>query len=66
MLVLSRKVGESIVIGDSIEVHVLETKGRGRQVRLGISADRSIPVRRKEMDKAHPLTRRVSNGNNDL
>ncbi len=49
MLVLSRGVGESIVIGDSIEVHVLENRGRGRQVRLGIDAPRDVPVHRSEV-----------------
>ena len=47
MLVLARKVGQSIVINDNIEVTVVEIKGE--QVRLGTEAPRSIPVHRKEL-----------------
>ena len=47
MLVLARKVGQSIVINDDVEVVVIEV--RGDQVRLGIQAPKSIPVHRKEL-----------------
>lgn len=47
MLVLARKVGQSIVINDNIEILVIEV--RGEQVRLGIEAPRSVPVYRKEL-----------------
>ena len=47
MLVLARKVGQSIVISDNIELLVIEV--RGDQVRLGIEAPREIPVHRKEL-----------------
>ena len=47
MLALSRKQGESIVIGNDIEITVLEIKGD--QVKVGISAPKSIPVYRKEI-----------------
>lgn len=47
MLVLARKVGQSIVINDNVEILVIEV--RGDQVRLGIEAPRSIPVHRKEL-----------------
>jgi len=47
MLVLTRKVGQSIVIGDNVEIMVVEV--RGDQVRLGIEAPRTIPVHRKEV-----------------
>ncbi|MDF2821731.1 MAG: global regulator family protein [Clostridiales bacterium] len=47
MLSLSRKVGDSIIINDNIEIQVLEIKGES--VRLGIVAPRSIPVYRKEI-----------------
>ena len=47
MLVLSRKLGESIRIGDNIEVTVVEVKGN--RVRLGITADRSVSVVRSEL-----------------
>lgn len=47
MLVLARKVGQSIIINDNVEVLVIEV--RGDQVRLGIEAPRTIPVHRKEL-----------------
>jgi carbon storage regulator len=47
MLVLTRKVGQSIVIGDEIEVVVLEV--RGEQVRIGIRAPKTVAVHRKEV-----------------
>ena len=46
MLALSRKEGESIVIGNNIEITILEVKGD--QVKLGIAAPKSIPIYRKE------------------
>ena len=53
MLVLSRKKNESIVIGDSIVVTVVEI--RGDRVRLGIEAPREIAVHRKEVAAAIAL-----------
>jgi carbon storage regulator len=47
MLVLTRKVNQSIVIGDDVEVVVLEV--RGEQVRLGIKAPKAVTVHRKEI-----------------
>ncbi len=47
MLVLTRKQGQSVVIGGSIEVFVVEI--RGEQVRLGIQAPRDVPVVRREV-----------------
>jgi carbon storage regulator len=47
MLVLSRKVNESIIISDNIEIFIVEI--RGDKVRLGINADASIPVHRREV-----------------
>ncbi|MBS1720754.1 MAG: carbon storage regulator CsrA [Armatimonadetes bacterium] len=47
MLVLTRKVGQSIVIGNDIEVVVLEV--RGEQVRVGIRAPKNVAVHRKEI-----------------
>ncbi len=47
MLILSRKEGESIVIGKTIKVHIIEI--RGRQVRLGIEAPGETPVYREEV-----------------
>lgn len=47
MLVLTRKVSQSIMIGDEIEIVVLEV--RGEQVRLGIRAPKQVEVHRKEV-----------------
>jgi carbon storage regulator len=47
MLVLSRRVGESIVIGDDIVISVLEVKGD--VVRIGVDAPRAVQVRRQEL-----------------
>lgn len=47
MLVLSRKAGESIVVGNDIVVTVVEF--RGDQVRLGVDAPRSVQVYRQEL-----------------
>jgi carbon storage regulator len=47
MLSLTRKTGESIVIGDDIEVVLLSA--HGEQARIGIVAPREIPVNRKEI-----------------
>ena len=47
MLVLSRRVGESVMIGDNVRVTVVDS--RGDQIRLGIEAPRSIAVHREEV-----------------
>ncbi len=54
MLVLTRKTDQSILIGDEIEVTVLQIKGSGAgaQVRLGIVAPRGLTVLRKEIHDA--------------
>lgn len=50
MLVLSRQRDETIMIGDDVEITVVDI--RGDKVRLGISAPRSIQVHRKEVYEA--------------
>jgi carbon storage regulator len=58
MLVLSRRVGESIVIGDDVTVTVLEV--RGDVVRVGIDAPRSVTVHRAELLRELEATNRES------
>ena len=47
MLILTRRVGETLMIGDDVQVTVLGVKGG--QVRLGIEAPRDVPVHREEI-----------------
>ena len=47
MLILSRKVGDSIIIGDNVVITVLDV--RGKQLRLGIIAPKDVPVYRDEI-----------------
>ena len=51
MLVMTRRIGESIKIGDNITVTV--TAIDGSQVKLGIKAPREIPVTRDNVKKIH-------------
>lgn len=47
MLALSRKVNESLMIGNDVEITILEIKGD--QVKVGISAPKAVPIYRKEI-----------------
>ncbi len=47
MLILSRKLNESIIIGDDIELSIVDIKGD--QVKIGINAPKSVKVFRKEV-----------------
>ncbi len=47
MLVLTRLINETIMIGDSIEITIVDV--RGDKVRVGITAPNSVPVHRKEV-----------------
>ncbi|WP_320669668.1 carbon storage regulator CsrA [Patulibacter defluvii] len=47
MLIISRRVGEKVLIGDDVVVSVVEVNGQ--TVRIGIDAPRSLPVYREEL-----------------
>ena len=47
MLALSRKNDEAVIINDDIEITIIEIKGD--QVKIGISAPKSVPIYRKEV-----------------
>lgn len=47
MLILTRRVGESLMIGDDVKVEVLGS--HGNQVRIGIDAPKQVPVHREEI-----------------
>ena len=49
MLILTRRAGETLVIGDDVTITVLEVKGS--QVRIGINAPKSVSVHREEIYK---------------
>ena len=50
MLILTRRVGETLMIGDEVSVTVLGVKGN--QVRLGINAPKNVAVHREEISSA--------------
>ncbi len=47
MLILTRRVGESLIIGDNVNVTVLGVKGN--QVRIGVNAPKDVSVHREEI-----------------
>ena len=49
MLIMTRKLGQTVVIGDEIEVTLVQIQLNQNQVRLGINAPRSVGVYRKEL-----------------
>lgn len=49
MLILTRRVGETLVIGDNVQVTVLGIKGN--QVRIGVNAPKTVSVHREEIYK---------------
>lgn len=47
MLALARKVNQSIMVGNDVEITILEIKGD--QIKIGINAPKSVPIYRKEI-----------------
>jgi carbon storage regulator len=47
MLLITRRVGEKVMVGDDVVVHVMEIVGN--TVRIGIQAPRSVPIYREEI-----------------
>lgn len=58
MLILTRRVGETIVIGENVEVTVMEVNGC--QVRIGIKAPRDVSIDRNEIRARKDAERRFS------
>lgn len=59
MLILTRKIGESLIIDGNIKVAVLGVKGG--QVRIGVEADKSVPIHREEIQQR--IDREETKGN---
>ena len=59
MLILTRRVGETVVIGNDVDVTVLGVKGN--QVRLGVKAPKEVAVHREEIFER--IAREQQNGN---
>lgn len=64
MLVISRKAGEAFLIGENIEISVLEVVGD--KIKLGISAPRDVRVIRKELKETEQLNREAARASTDL
>jgi len=60
MLVLSRQRDESIMIGDDVEITIVDI--RGEKVRLGINAPAHVPVHRKEVYEAIKREKQANGG----
>jgi carbon storage regulator len=56
MLILTRRVGETVMIGDNVSVTILGVKGN--QIRVGVNAPKETPVHREEIyERIHGETK---------
>ena len=62
MLILTRRVGETLVVGDEVTVTVLGVKGN--QVRIGVKAPREVSVHREEIYERIKQEENQKNGTN--
>ena len=62
MLILTRRVGETLMVGDDISITVLGVKGN--QVRIGVNAPKNIAVHREEIYERVKQEQNQKNGTN--
>ncbi|MCY3628233.1 MAG: carbon storage regulator CsrA [Gammaproteobacteria bacterium] len=60
MLILTRRVNETVIIDEKIKITVLDT--RGNQVRIGIDAPRDVLIHRKEIFDRKVKQNQITNG----
>lgn len=63
MLILTRRISESIIVGDDVKITVLGVKGN--QVRLGIDAPKELPVHREEIYERIQQEKRAGTDNKE-
>jgi carbon storage regulator len=63
MLILTRRIGETVVIGDDISITVLAVKGN--QIRLGVNAPRDVSVHREEIYQRIKFEKEQKGGGDD-
>ena len=63
MLILTRRIGETVVIGDNVNITVLGVKGN--QVRLGVNAPKEVSVHREEIYQRIQFEKQAKAGSNE-